>query len=143
MESGQFWRKHLTRGVGRRAPTRVPLPTNVDFFLIRLAPAIVFLIHGYLKLLGGHHDRTVALFMTVNIPFAEQTAWIIGGLELAGGLALLTGILRRPLAFVLAIEMAFAIALVRMRQGFIGAWEYELTLLLVCLGIALRPRGFD
>lgn len=141
MESGQFWRKLLSRGVGSRRPAaRVPPVARIDLFLIRLAPATVFLIHGYLKLFGGHHDRTVALFLTVNIPFAEQAAWLIGGLELAGGLALLTGVLMRPLALLLAIEMAVAIAVVRFRQTFVGGWEFELALLLVCLGIAVRRR---
>lgn len=137
MEHGQFWRKHLSRGVGSRRPSvRVPPAIRIDLFLIRLAPAVVFLVHGYLKLFGGYHDRTVALFLTVNIPFAEQAAWFVGGLELAGGLALLTGVLIRPLALLLAIEMAVAIIMVRMRQMFVGGWEFELTLLLVCVGIA-------
>ncbi|HEU4798082.1 MAG TPA: DoxX family protein [bacterium] len=121
----------------------MPRAARIDLFLIRLAPAAVFLVHGYLKLFGGDHDRTVALFLTVNIPFAEQAAWFVGGLELAGGLALLTGVLIRPLALLLAIEMAAAITMVRMRQTFVGAGEFEFTLLLVCLGIALRPRGVD
>ncbi|MGH2437033.1 MAG: DoxX family protein [bacterium] len=144
MESGQFWRKLLSRGVGSRRPAvRVPPVPRIDLFLIRLAPATVFLVHGYLKLFGGYHDRTVALFLTVNIPFAEQAAWFIGALELAGGLALLTGVLIRPLALLLAIEMAVAIAVVRFRQTFVGGWEFELALLLVCLGIALRRWSSD
>jgi uncharacterized membrane protein YphA (DoxX/SURF4 family) len=116
------------------------LPTSnfqLSTFLIRLGPAIVFLTHGYLKLLGGEHDRTVALFLTVNLPQPELLAWFAGVLELAGGLALLTGVLLRPLAALLAVEMAVAIYKVRIPQGFIGGWEFELTLLLVCLGLAL------
>lgn len=93
----------------RRPSVRVPPAARIDLFLIRLAPAAVFLVHVYLKLFGGYHDRTVALFLTVNIPFAKQAAWIVGGLELAGGLALLTGVLIRPLALLLAMEMAVAI----------------------------------
>jgi putative oxidoreductase len=105
--------------------------------LVRLGPAIVFLIHGYLKLFGGHHDQTVALFLTVNLPQPEALAWLIGALEFIGGLALLTGIWMRPLAALLAVEMAVAIYRVRLPQGFVGGWEFELTLLLVCLGLAL------
>lgn len=109
--------------------------------LIRLGPAIVFLTHGYLKLLGGEHDRTVALFLTVNLPQPEFLAWFVGALELLGGLALLTGLLIRPLAALLAVEMAVAIYTVRLPQGFVGAWEFELTLLFVCLGLALAGPG--
>jgi len=144
VEDEQFWRRLLTHGVGRRRPSGGAwTPARIAFFLIRLAPAVVFLVHGYLKLFGGHHDRTVALFLTVNIPLAEAVAWLVGALEMAGGLALLTGILMRPLAFLLAIEMAVAILRVRLPQGLLGAWEFELTLLLICLGIAIRPRGID
>jgi putative oxidoreductase len=97
-------------------------------------------------LLGGEHDRTVALFLTVNLPQPELLAWFAGALELAGGLALLTGVLLRPLAALLAVEMAVAIYKVRIPQGFIGGWEFELTLLLVCLGLAIgnatiNPHG--
>jgi putative oxidoreductase len=116
------------------------LPTSnfqLSTLLVRLGPAIVFLIHGYLKLFGGHHDQTVALFLTVNLPQPEALAWLIGALEFIGGLALLTGIWMRPLAALLAVEMAVAIYRVRLPQGFVGGWEFELTLLLVCLGLAL------
>ncbi len=110
---------------------------QLSALLIRLGPAIVFLIHGYLKLLGGDHDRTVALFLTVNLPQPELLAWGIGLLEFAGGLALLTGVWMRPFAALLTIEMAVAIYKVRIPQGFLGGWEFELTLLLVCAGLAL------
>ena len=116
----------------------------IGLLLLRLGPATVFIIHGYLKLLGGHHDRTVALFLTVYIPWPELTAWLIGALELVGGLALLFGVMVRPFAALLPVEMAVAIYKVRLPQGFLGGWEFELTLLLVCLGLALlggpRPR---
>ncbi|MBI3976343.1 MAG: DoxX family protein [Armatimonadetes bacterium] len=109
--------------------------------LLRLGPAAVFLAHGYLKLLGGHYDRTVALFLTVGIPLPEAAAWFVGGLELAGGVALLLGLLARPAASLLAAEMAVAIYKVRIPQGFVGATEYELVILLTCVAIALLGPG--
>jgi putative oxidoreductase len=109
--------------------------------LIRLGPAVIFLIHGYLKLFGGFHNQTVALFLTVNLPVPELTAWLIGALEFIGGLALLFGILVRPFAALLAIEMAVVILKVRLPQGFVGGWEFELVVLLVCLGLAIQGGG--
>jgi len=106
-------------------------------FLIRLGPALIFILHGYLKLFGGFHDQTVALFLTVRIPWPELLAWLIGALELVGGLALLTGVMVRPFAALLAIEMAVAIYKVRLPQGFLGGWEFELSLLLLCVGLAV------
>lgn len=127
------------------ASSRVASPARtaeaVGLLLLRLGPAIVFLVHGYLKLIGGHYDRTVALFLTVNIPFPEVAAWFIGGLELAGGLALLLGLLVRPFAALLAVEMAVVIYKVRLPQGFLGAGEYEMVLLLTCLAVSLLGPG--
>lgn len=115
---------------------------RAGLFLLRLGPAVVFIAHGFLKLFGGHHDLTVALFLTVNIPFAEPAAWAIGALELAGGLAILLGVLVRPFAALLAVEMAVAIYKVRLPQGFLGAWEFELTLLLLLIGLAVLGSSF-
>jgi putative oxidoreductase len=118
----------------------MPALEHVGLLLVRLGPGIVFLLHGYLKLFGGQHDRTVALFLTVNIPLAELAAWFVGALEILGGLALIAGILVRPFAALLAAEMAVAIVRVRVPQGFLGGWEFELVLLLVCLGLAFLPK---
>jgi len=38
------------------------------------------------------------------------------------------------------MEMAVVIAVVRLPQGFVGAWEFEFVLLLLCLGLALSPE---
>ncbi|MGH2452233.1 MAG: DoxX family protein [bacterium] len=113
----------------------------MGLLLLRLGPAVVFLVHGYLKLLGGQHDLTVALFLTVGIPLAEATAWFVGALELAGGAALLVGLLARPAAALLAIEMAVAIYTVRLPQGFVGATEYELVIMLTCVALVLLGPG--
>lgn len=110
---------------------------RVSRVLIRLGPALIFILHGYLKLFGGFHNETVALFLTVNLPQPELLAWLIGALELMGGFALLLGVLVRPAAVLLAIEMAVAILKVRIPQGFIGGWEFELVVMLVCLGLAI------
>ncbi len=108
--------------------------------LILLGPALIFLIHGYLKLFAGFHDQTVALFLTINIPMPELSAWLIAALELMGGLALLLGVLVRPFAALLAIEMAVAIYKVRLPQGFLGGWEFESSLLIVLVGLAVADN---
>jgi len=118
----------------------MPALEPLGLLLLRLGPGIIFLLHGFLKLFGGHHDRTVALFLTVNIPLAEPAAWLVGALELVGGLALISGVFLRPFAALLAAEMAVAIVKVRVPQGFLGGWEFELVLLLVCLGVAFLPK---
>jgi len=113
---------------------RTVTPSDLGFLALRAGLAAVFVAHGFVKLFGGH-DRTVALFMTVNIPAPEAMAWVVGVLELAGGLALAVGLGTRLAAGLLAADMAVAIARVRWPQGFLGAAEFEIVLLLACLAL--------
>jgi len=69
--------------------------------LLRIVAALLFLLHGTSKLLGFPASE-------MPMPPAGSFLWIGGVLELVGGLMLLFGILSRPVAFVLAGEMAVA-----------------------------------
>ncbi len=129
------------RGSGGRGAGWRDHAGDLGLLVLRLAPAIVFGVHGYLKLLGGEFDRTVALFMTVNIPAPESTAWIVGTTELVGGALLAVGLLTRVAGGLLAVDMAVAILKVRWPQGFIGAAEFEFVLLLTCLALVGTGAG--
>jgi len=69
--------------------------------LLRIVAALLFLLHGTSKLLGLPASE-------MPMPPTGSLLWIGGVLELVGGLMLLFGILSRPVAFVLAGEMAVA-----------------------------------
>lgn len=114
---------------------RAVTAADLGLLALRAGLAAVFVAHGFVKLFGGHHDRTVALFMTVNIPAPVAMAWFVGALEFAGGLAIALGLGTRLVAALLAAEMAVAIARVRWPQGFLGAAEFEVLLLLACLAL--------
>ena len=121
--------------------TAPPQAGDIGLLALRLALATVFGVHGYVKILGGHLDRTVALFMTVNIPAPEIMAWVIGVLELGGGVLLVVGLWTRPVAALLAVEMAIVLARVRWAQGFLGAAEFEVVLLAACLALTTTGAG--
>ncbi|HET8678904.1 MAG TPA: DoxX family protein [bacterium] len=125
---------------GRPGARRVDL-NDLGLLMLRLAPAVVFAAHGYAKLFGGQFDRTVALFMTINIPAPEPMAWFVGILEFAGGLLLGLGLLTRVVAALLAVDMAVAILRVRLPQGFAGAAEFEFVLLVICLALIATGSG--
>ncbi|MBI3997516.1 MAG: DoxX family protein [Armatimonadetes bacterium] len=127
----------------RQAATAVDTATAADLglLLLRLGPAVIFTVHGYLKLLGGQFDRTVALFMTVNIPAPEFSVWVVSVIEFLGGLLLALGLGTRLVAGLLAVEMAVALLRVRWPQGFVGAGEFEFLLLLVCLALTATGSG--
>jgi putative oxidoreductase len=67
--------------------------------VLRIAAALVFLAHGTQKLFGFPGGSTVPL---------NSLLGAAGVLEGVGGVFLLVGLLTRPVAFVLAGEMAFA-----------------------------------
>ena len=86
-------------------------------------------------------DRFVGLLMTVHLPFPPLTAHVVAALELGGAALLALGIATRLIGLLLAIEMGVAIATVVWRQGFLGGYAFELTLLTVALALAAAGGG--
>ena len=62
--------------------------------LLRVAAAYMYLLHGYLKFMGG-----TPLMSLMGLAMV---------LELVGGALLILGLFTRPVAFILSGEMAFA-----------------------------------
>jgi putative oxidoreductase len=108
--------------------------------LLRLVLASVFGAYGYAKWAGGM-DRLVGLFMTVHIPFPQITAHAVATLEAGGAVLLVLGIGTRLVGTLLAVEMVVAITKVVWRQGFVGGYAFELTLLTVALALAVAGGG--
>lgn len=70
--------------------------------LLRIVTALIFIAHGTQKLLGFPAPAGFTL------PPLFSLFWFGAILEAVGGLAILFGFLTRPVAFVLAGEMAYA-----------------------------------
>ena len=70
--------------------------------ILRIVAALIFIAHGTQKLFGFPAPPQSGL------PAAFSLYWIGGVLEAFGGLLLLLGLFTRPVAFVLAGEMAVA-----------------------------------
>lgn len=109
---------------------------------IRWSAAIVFVVFGAGKFVN--HASELASFHQYALPLAGAFVYAIGGLEIAGGLLLLTGRWVRLASLALAIDMVGAIAV----SG-VGRGEYvSLTLaplLLVAMiflvGVGAGPRS--
>jgi putative oxidoreductase len=71
--------------------------------LLRVAAAFMFILAGTMKLFAFPHAMPGG--MTVHFP---SQIWFGGVLEVFGGAAMLVGLCTRPIAFVLAGEMAVA-----------------------------------
>lgn len=124
------------------APDLVPR-SAVGIALLRVFLGILFLAHGWQKLFIFGHSGVTAAFAQMGVPVPALTATIATLVETLGGIALILGMFTRPAAVLLAIEMFFAIVLVKAKGGFFapnGA-EYELTLFIALVALILSGPG--
>lgn len=84
-------------------PTTGPKST----LLLRLMAGGVFLWEGILKFV--YANQGVGRFTKLGMPFPHFTASFVGGLEIVGGLLLLSGLMTRLIAIPFIIEMIVAI----------------------------------
>lgn len=115
---------------------------DVADLLFRLLVGLLFVPHGYAKLFVNpefFHKFFGGLGLNPPIFFT----YFIGGLEFFGGLAVALGLLTRPIAFMLFIDMTVAAILVHLPRGWSGPGgaEYVVTLAVISLVLAMRGSG--
>lgn len=76
--------------------------------LIRILVGSVFLSEGIQKFLFPE-AFAAGRFAKIGIPFPEMMGPFVGAVEIAGGALLLAGLMTRPAAFVLLINISVAI----------------------------------
>ncbi|GHD05911.1 DoxX family protein [Zhihengliuella salsuginis] len=110
--------------------------------IIRVAFGFLFLAHGWQKFNEFTIPGTVGAFTDMGVPAAAAVAPVIASLELAGGALLILGLLTRPVAILLTVNMAAAIILVHAGAGvFVANGGYELVLALGAATLALFLVG--
>ncbi|HEU5172466.1 MAG TPA: DoxX family protein, partial [Nitrososphaeraceae archaeon] len=77
----------------------------------------------------------------INMGLPPELAIIIGLLEFIGGIAILSGVLTRISAILLAIDMIGAILTVKLSKGFIGGFELDLLYLAIMISLILTGPG--
>jgi putative oxidoreductase len=95
--------------------------------VLRIVAALIFLEHGAQKLLGFPPMPAGG-----SMPAPLSLLWFAGVLELLGGLLLLIGLFTRPVAFLLAGEMAVAYWMVHAPQSFYPALNMGDAAILYC-----------
>lgn len=110
---------------------------TITYFLLRVVSGLVFLQAGSMKLFGwfgGMPGGATATLMS--------QVWIGGMLEVFGGLAIMLGLLTRPVAFLLSGEMAVAYWQFHAPKG---AWPIlnhgELSVLFCFIFLYMAARG--
>ena len=119
-----------------RAPSARQL--SLGLAVLRVAVATIFIRHGAQKLFVFGFAGVTGAFTHMGVPLPGFTGPFIGLLEFFGGIALLLGLLTRPIALLFVFDMLFAIFLVKLTGGFSG---YELEFLLCTSSLALFLTG--
>jgi putative oxidoreductase len=113
--------------------------------LLRIVVGVIFAGHGAQKLFGwfggGGPQGTAQFFASIGYRRPRLMAVVAGLAELGGGLLLMTGLLTPLAALLIATVMLNAIATVVFPKGFLGGYEFELTLLTVVVALAATGPG--
>ena len=114
------------------------------YVIIRFAAGAILIYHGWAKLFLGAGPFVAEKILAV-MGFSAPFAWMyfLALLETVGGAMLALGLFVRPIAFMLAIEMAVITFGWLFKHGFFfnapgGGYEYTLLLMFVYIGILFR-----
>ena len=113
--------------------------------ILRLVVGLLFAAHGAQKLFGtfggGGPEGTTAFFASLGYRAPAAMAVVVGLAEFGGGLMLAAGFLTPLAAFLLTTVMLNAIATVVWPKGFLGGYEFEVTLATVAVALAATGPG--
>lgn len=106
--------------------------------VMRLALGAIMIAYGAQKAFGGMHtfERIVS-----GIGFPWWMAYVAVAVELAGGALVLLGLLTRPAAFAIFLEMCVAIVKVTWPNGLRGPQGYGFAMSCAALAFALTFFG--
>ncbi|WP_427172992.1 DoxX family protein [Arthrobacter sp. 92] len=116
--------------------------TTTALTVLRVIAGFLFAAHGWQKFNEFTIAGTQAAFTKMGVPGAEIAAPVVATLELAGGIALILGVLTRVFAALLALDMLGALVLVHAPAGvFAATGGYELVLILAAGALAIALTG--
>ena len=114
---------------------------DVAALIGRIAVGIVFVAHGWQKWTEFGLAGTGASFEKMGVPLPTVSAAFAATVELAGGLALIAGVLLPIAGLLLAVNMAGAFFLVHASGPLIGQGGSELVIVLGAAALALGFNG--
>lgn len=111
--------------------------------VLRVVVGAVFLAHGVQKVFTFGHAGVTGMLGSMGFPLPGVLSVVLMAVEFLGGAALVLGFLTRWAAGLNAFDMAVAILLVHLKNGFFnpGGFEFPLTLLAACIVLVLHGPG--
>ena len=122
---------------------------------LRLMVAFGMLLYGLPKFTPDGHQQFVGMLGQFGAPIPEVLAWLVAGMEVGGGIAILFGLLTRLAALGLLVIQAVALFVVHLPSGFsfmnvtgmtpqgptYGLPGFEVNLLYIAMLLALWIGG--
>lgn len=107
---------------------------EIGALLLRVVLGITFFVHGLAKLQGGI-ENTAGWFSSMGLP--GILAYVVTGIELIGGVALIVGLGTKIVSALLAFIMLGAIVKVKIGAGFMGGYELDVVLLAIAIFLSI------
>lgn len=114
--------------------------------VLRLVVAAIFCTQGILKSFGPRgrpHGReaTAKLIAGHGWPYAQPLALLLGVSELTFGVLVGAGLLTRLSTLPLEVTLVLAIVVFKRRSGFVGGWDWPLSVLAALVAVAILGAG--
>lgn len=123
----------------------LPAPArDLALLIARIGLGVVFIAHGWQKLVTNGVDGTAGFFASVGVPLPTVSAWFATLVELVGGGLLVLGLAVPVAGLLLAVDMIGAWLFVHRGSGVFvadGGWELVLALGVGSLVLAAVGAG--
>ena len=114
---------------------------EVGGLFIRIVLGGIFMLHGLTKFQNGVAE-TIKQFESYQIPYAEIISIAVIGIELIGGFFLIIGFSTRFVSFLMIGVMIGAIFTVKLSEGFLFGYEYNVALIAMSLYLVFAGSRF-
>lgn len=119
-------------------PTQLAIPTKWALLPLRLVVGYGFFAHGMAKWSRGP-EKFAKLLAVIQTPFPGVAAWVVTGVELLGGIAIILGVFVLLASIPLAASMLVAMFTIHVHYGFSAINTIGLT----ATGPVFGPPGYE